>query len=233
MNPQIGFTHVVPSLDEMDTVQTKHCPQFTGSPLSYQLTVVDFNFDILTNLSGVPDRLIPSVTSLEFPQLPIQLITSDETCDNWQLIDSQKDILDTLRVRTLESASEIEVYTENQRDCSEWFQLRKFRITSCNAYGVYSRKRQFDTLAKQIAKPSVPLQNMPDVLRKKIKHGIKYESVAREKYIGIMKFKVCRNINVRDAGLVINPSLFWFRVSPDGLVVDGTASLPDGSLEVS
>ena len=73
---------------------------------------------------------------------------------------------------------------------------------------------------------------MPDVLRKKLKHGIKYESVAREKYVDIMKFKVCRNINVMEAGLVINPSLFWFGASPDGLVVDGTAWLPNGSLEV-
>ena len=58
MNPQIGFAHVVPSLDDMDTVRTKYGPQFIGSPLSYQLRVVDFNFDILINLSGVPDRLI-------------------------------------------------------------------------------------------------------------------------------------------------------------------------------
>ena len=44
------------------------------------------------------------MTSLEFPQLPIQLITSDKTCDNWQLVDSQREILDTLRVSTLGSA---------------------------------------------------------------------------------------------------------------------------------
>ena len=47
-----------------------------------------------------------------------------------------------------------------------------------------------------------------------------------------MKLKIYRNINVREAGLVINPLLFWFGASPDGLVLDGTTSLPNGPLEV-
>ena len=48
----------------------------------------------------------------------------------------------------------------------------------------------------------------------------------------ILKFQESRPIRVRETGLVVNPVLFWLGCSPDGLVFDGSISLPFGCLEI-
>ena len=57
--------------------------------------------------------------------------------------------------------------------------------------------------------------------RRKLKHGVQYESTAREKYNDILKYKFQRHVKVKELGFVINPSLFWLGASADGFVVDG------------
>ena len=52
-------------------------------------------------------------------------------------------------------------------------------------------------------------------------HGRTYEFIC-EKYLDIMKFRLNRNIDLRETGLVSQLKLFWFAASPEGLVSDKT-----------
>ena len=55
-------------------------------------------------------------------------------------------------------------------------------------YRIFTRKIQHSNLAKDLAKPQT--QNcMNEVVKKKLKHGLRYEPVVRDKCKDIMKFK--------------------------------------------
>ena len=51
-------------------------------------------------------------------------------------------------------------------------------------------------------------KKFPRFVQDALKHGRKYEQVARSKYYEIMQYKMKRNIFLREAGLVIQPLLF-------------------------
>ena len=89
---------------------------------------------------------------------------------------------------------------------------------------IYARKRSFDNLAKELNQPFKPLDEMSAFQQKKFKHGIKFESVARDKYYDVMKHHLRRPITLRETGMVIPPSMFWLEGSPDGLVIDPCSS---------
>ena len=62
---------------------------------------------------------------------------------------------------------------------------------------------------------------------------IRYEPVAKCKYNDILRYKYNRNIKTREAGLVLNPSLYRLGASPDGVVCDNSyANSKVGCLEV-
>ena len=72
----------------------------------------------------------------------------------------------------------------------------------------------------------------PDLVKEKLKHRTHFELVARDKFIEILKFQESPPIRVDETSLVVNPVLFWLGCSPDGLVFDGSISLPFGCLEI-
>ena len=57
-----------------------------------------------------------------------------------------------------------------------------------------------------------------------IRHGIKFEPVAREKYLNAMRNEYHRNVTYRDCGFIIQPALPWLGGSPDGVIVDHAVS---------
>ena len=89
---------------------------------------------------------------------------------------------------------------------------------------VYVRKRSFNNLAKELNQLFNPLDEMPAFQQKKLKHGIKFEPMAREKYYDVTKHYLKRPIILREIGMVIPPSMFWPEGSPDGLVIDPCSS---------
>ena len=65
-----------------------------------------------------------------------------------------------------------------------------------------------------------------------MEHGRKYEPIAREQYIEMMKLKLNRDVIVRETGLVIQPNLFWLAASPDGMVSDNNELTFFGLIEI-
>ena len=59
---------------------------------------------------------------------------------------------------------------------------RDQRISASVVHIISVRKRQFENLASELAKQPVSINNMIDFMKNKMKHGIKYESVPRDKY---------------------------------------------------
>ena len=66
-----------------------------------------------------------------------------------------------------------------------------------------------------------------------LKHGHRYETDARRKYYEIMQYKMKWNIFLKEAELVIQPLLFWFGASPDGLIYNKENSDHPGLLETN
>ena len=64
--------------------------------------------------------------------------------------------------------------------------------------------------------------------QKKLKRGIKFEPVARDKYHDVMIHHLRRPVALRKTGMVIPPSMFWLEASPDGLVMDPCSCSPYG-----
>ena len=79
-------------------------------------------------------------------------------------------------------------------------------------------------LPKNLTSPVSLFDEMPAFQQKKFKHGIKFEPVARDKYYDVMKHYLRRPITLRETGMVIPPSMFWLKGSPDGLVIDRCSS---------
>ena len=54
--------------------------------------------------------------------------------------------------------------------------------------------------------------------------GKKFEPIARQIYINVMKFKLKHNVSVRETGIMIQLLLYWLAASPDGLITDESAT---------
>ena len=98
------------------------------------------------------------------------------------------------------------------------------KIGSPVCHRIYARKRSFNNLAKELNQPFKSLDEMPTFQQNKLKHGIKFEPVARDKYCNVMKHYLKRPITLRETGMVIPPCMFWLEGSPDALVIDPCAS---------
>ena len=74
----IGFAHVIPDASVFDEDSlTQYGLQLLGSPLSYQLPIIDIKFSILSNLDNLPD-LYDNATEQEFPEsLPVTTLDWD------------------------------------------------------------------------------------------------------------------------------------------------------------
>ena len=73
---------------------------------------------------------------------------------------------------THKESIDIEKGTVKQRECKEWIKHRKNRLGSSVCHRIYSRKRSFNNLAKELNQPFKPLDEMPAIQQKKFKHGI-------------------------------------------------------------
>ena len=76
---------------------------------------------------------------------------------------------------------------KRDRKSQEWIKHRQYRIGSSVAYRIISRKRNFESLTRQLNQPFKSLNEMSETERRKLSH---FESVARDKYYNIMKFRL-------------------------------------------
>ena len=189
-----AFSHTLRAVPE-ELVATKfgHVPK--GSILSYQLS--DYKkAEVLKPKPIVPQNL---------PLLPLSAIDTVLSVPS-DLTSSQQTYLDKFRV-TLVEAHELEHSTQQQSTSAKWRISRVGRVTA---------SRFGDVLQRQSA-PSSFLKSFLEakeysVLPVQLKHGRDNEIKARNAYIEHTKR------NVRECGLVVNPSIPWLGASPDGLI---------------
>ena len=111
----------------------------------------------------------------------------------------------------------------------------KKRLGSSVCHKIYVRKRSFSNLARELNQPFKSLDELPAFQQKKLKHGIKFEPMARDKCYDVMKHYLKRLITLkrnRDA-MVIPPSMSWLEGSLDCLVIDPcSSSVKIGTIEL-
>jgi len=226
---RIGFAHCIP--DSVNYVKTKFGQFPLGSPLSFHLQPIEDSFKILTNITIANDKIIRKQDK-EMCDLPCSFLEkTDKTVPtDWLPSDDQEKFLQMLQI-TEDMSKNIYKKTVKQSKCQEWFEYRKSRITSSNAHKVYVRQRNFETLTDYFTN-NAKEKNLPKTVQDAMLHGQIYEPIAREIYSDAMKYKIQRNIQVNETGLVIQPHLYWLAASPDGLVRDDNDVSVFGLIEI-
>ena len=120
--------------------------------------------------------------------------------------------LQKLNVNHTESQS-IKKSTRKQRESKDG----KNRLTSTSAHKIFIRKKNFDTLYKQLDKP---FNEQTESVKQALLHGIRNETLAIEKNQFIMSYKLKIPVEIREAGTIIQSQLFWLGASPDGVIFD-------------
>ena len=103
----------------------------------------------------------------------------------------------------------------SQSEYQEWFEQRKYKLTSSNAHKVIIRQKNFVTLSENLF---VKNKKYSNITQEALNHGKKFQPVAGQIYIDVMKFKLKHNVSVRETGFVIQPLLYWLAASPDMVV---------------
>ena len=183
---RIGFAHCITPIEQQTLSETKYGVFTFGSPLSYHLQAVEFNYKILTNIEK--QHTITKTVTNNLGKLPYLFIDSkSELVPIWQPhTDIENRYLCTLAI-TPEQAHKHEEDTVLQSRCKLWHELRAARITSSNAHKVYIRKKNFETLVKTLLDKT---QSYPKMVQEAIKHGTQHEPLAREKYCNVLKFQL-------------------------------------------
>ena len=123
-----------------------------GSVLSYQLSPVEFNFQVYIDTSAVGSNSFGDKhDTINLPDLPIKLCACDSNLSKWILSDKGERKIKHLQV-TLPEAIAIEKVTTEQRNCKEWFRAGEKRITASAVHRISVQKRQFENLASELAK---------------------------------------------------------------------------------
>ena len=144
-----------------------------GSPVSFHLSSLEFNFTVITNLEPAVNPAQADSSdiykvnlSFHFPDIPEAVYFNTV----------QNNSIEHLRVTQQESI-DIKKRTVKQRECDEWIKDRKNRLGSSVCHRIYVRKRSFNNLAKELDQPFKPLDEMPEFQQRKLKYGIKFEPV--------------------------------------------------------
>ena len=107
----MGFAHIIPPPDKVSAVKTKFGMQALGSPLSYQLAPVEFNFEV--HISLLDEKLSSKShhTPFEyFTDLPVKCIPSTPKENDYNVDEKCESVLDTLKI-TMEDARQLETNT--------------------------------------------------------------------------------------------------------------------------
>ncbi len=231
VNEKIPLAQCLQQSQTLTYTSTRYGEFAVGSPLSYQLQAVEFNFKILSNIKE-GNRSISSTPDSMMPGLPLVCIKENDKLipTDWDLSQNESSYLKSIQV-SMEEALKLEKETTNQSQNPKWMELRKQRITSTKAHSVFIRKRNHKTLVEGILHPKERLQ-LPRSVQENLKHGSMNEPIAREKYSDVLCHKFHRRIAVRETGIVIQPNLFWLGASPDGLVNDNQHDPQYGLIEI-
>lgn len=145
---------MTPRTESTSMLKTKFGKSPQGSFASYQLSVTEDNFKVFCDTTSVtrldPDNLNDLQITV-FPRFPVDQsnkqfeISADISGD-------EKSLLEKLLVDD-DKVNEIEIRTCGQSNCQEWKDERKFRFTASNFGLIRDRKRNHETLVKNLLNP--------------------------------------------------------------------------------
>ena len=190
-----------------------------GSPLSYQLSLSEGDFDVSCNIKTDLAKCDSDCNTSVFPDLPIgeyQPFRSDNIDPQFKNFISK-----------LEFCYGLEKETRSQTNSELWWKARRFRLTASKFGEIAKRKtNEHQKFIDRLTEKSNEL-NLPASL----KYGRENESVAIEKYCKYMA-NIGHKVTVLPCGLVVRPDLPFLGGSPDGKIIDPVAHPHYGILEV-
>ena len=122
----------------------------------------------------------------------------------------------------------LEKRTISQSECQQWFEQKKYRTKPSNPHKILIRQKNFETLTDNLV---VKNKKCSNITKEALNHGKKFEPIARQIYIEVMKFKL-KHVSVRETGIAIQPLLYWLAASPDGLTTDKSSTPILGLIEI-
>lgn len=226
INPKMALAQILtPRSESTPLLKTKFGKSPQGSYGSYQLSITEDNFKVFCDISTVPRVDSANSNDLqitEFPRFPLN--QSNEKFEIPAGISGdERSLLEKLQADD-DKVNEIERKTRGQSNCQEWKDERKFRFTASNFGLICGRKRNHETLVKNLLNPK-------HFTSRYTNHGLKYEPIALEQYQKYM-MSIRRPVQVFKSGLVISSDFPYLGASPDGKVVDPGCSNPFGLSEV-
>ena len=185
----------------------------TGSTIAQQLNLVEFDIKFLANIekSSTWDFSVQESTNLQ-----LKLISKYEPVipAHWCLSLPEMEYFTENRINN-ENSKELE---QDYLTKSFWRKLnpdvKKYKITTDNAYKVYIKQKQFESLVKIFLCTEKPNQ----ILKDQLKPNEMYQHIALEIYRNIWCHKLHRNVEVRPAGFGIEKNLFWLVAVASGLI---------------
>ena len=125
-----------------------------------------------------------------------------------------------------EERMKIELATQQQSNCSLWYEARYKRITGSKCSQILKQPSRTPALLRNVL--YAPQLNPIPV---PMKWGLDKEGVARLKYSEFMKAEG-HDVTVEQRGFFIHPDEPWLGASPDAIVKDHCCSPSDGLLEI-
>ena len=224
---RIGFAHILSVEPTPKTIATKYGDFIVGSPLSYQLSLFDANFTIICHsiFENNDHHYYCSTHECIDIDLPLNQImeTHQSFPTDWGILNyTEMMVLNSIFPETIDKSRELERLTIGQYQNKLWLKERSKRITSSQANKVYTRRRNFETLADSFN----VVKKFPKFVQEALDYGNTYEKVAKQKFFDYMTYRLKKNVFIRETGLVVQPYLFWLGASPDGLLIDSSCNEP-------
>ena len=135
-------------------METKFGKSPQGSYASYQLAVTEDNFKFFCDITSVP-RGNPANHSehvVTYPRFPLSSQSNEQFEMPADLSEAEKSLLNSLQVDE-DKLNDIEIKTRSQSGCPEWKLERKFRFTASNFGLIRDRKRNHESLVKNLINP--------------------------------------------------------------------------------
>ena len=178
-----------------------------SSTLANHLRVFDESLEFLANLEPADDSPVICDGEIIFPEIPAYDINKDF----WSCIytgDSNKETFLNSLIITFQDCVEIEKIQETRLIAPNGLSYVSLALLLVNVIE-FSYVRGI--LKPYVHKLSILVtEDLPAKVKEALNHGKNFELRARERYIDVMRLKLRHFVLVRETGLVIQPSLFWF-----------------------
>lgn len=127
-----------------------------------------------------------------------------------------------------EEIEQAEEMTKNQSQSSQWYNLRKHRITASQCHRV--------AVLKESTSPTKAIKDVllinPPYQSQEMKEGLNMEETILTEYCNHMENKGHKGLSVKRCGFFISKEHGFLGASPDGLVNDPSVTEADGLVEV-